>query len=120
MFKNTCSEQGGKLITMCSFLRTAMTTGIVHNNRAVPIVGARRGPNFSCKLAVSATRGVILADFHAGGTTRAVFNDYQRRIAELCEPNTILLWTMPVVIVVRKKLYNSVHGDQLVAMYSHF
>ena len=36
-------------------------------DRAVRIVAARRGPNFSCKLAVSATPGVILADFHAGG-----------------------------------------------------
>ena len=41
----------------------------VRGQRAVRVVGARKGPHFSLILAVSNQRGIIHHSFHTGGTT---------------------------------------------------
>ena len=51
--------------------------------RAVRIVGSRKGPNFTCILAISNIRGVIHHEFRAGGTRIDNFNAFITRAAEL-------------------------------------
>lgn len=44
--------------------------------RAMRTVGNRRGPNFTCLMAVSNLRGVIHTDLRQGGTTAVIFNEF--------------------------------------------
>ena len=48
--------------------------------RAVRTVGGRRGPNFTCIMAVSNTRGLIHTEFRDGGTTGAVFIQFLEQV----------------------------------------
>ena len=48
----------------------------VVGNRAVRVVNGQKGPNISCVMAVSATRGVIPHEFRLGGVTGDVFNAF--------------------------------------------
>lgn len=52
----------------------------VRGQRAVRIVGARKGPHFSLILAVSNERGIIHHSFHTGGTNIERFNLFFREL----------------------------------------
>ena len=64
--------------------------------RAVRIVGNRRGPNFSCLMALSNIRGIIHSDIRMGGTTAAVFNEFLRQSSSRIDgPTTLVLDNAP-------------------------
>ena len=52
-------------------------------NRAVRVVNCRKGPNVTCILAVSATRGIIHQEFRQGGVNAEMFHNFmERTVAE--------------------------------------
>ena len=62
----------------------ARTRGRAHvGQRAVRIVGARKGPNFTCILTISNMRGVLHREFREGGTRGEHFVNFITTAAEL-------------------------------------
>ena len=53
--------------------------------RAVRVVDARKGPNFTCIIATFNMRGIIHCEFQAGGTCMDHFNNFLTRPAKLAE-----------------------------------
>jgi len=86
----------------------------VRGQRAVRVVGARKGPHFTLILAVSNQRGVIHRSFHTGGTTIERFNGFLEDWSLQAGDNRILTYVMDNASCHRRAADAMIPGNHVV------